>query len=236
MTHQLVGSESVCQQTTAMRLHLPKPGYNESDRAQGNFRLALKVSLCFVLLIWIVALLDWGLGLELIRFGVRPRSYSGLPGVLVAPLMHRDFPHLISNSLPLLGLGTGILYLYPQSSLKVMPVVSLGPGLAGWLWGRPPVHIGGSGLIYGLAIYILISGIIRRDTRAVSASMLVFFLYGTLLWGLLPSHSSISWETHLIAALMGLALAVLFRRLDVPLRKRYDWENESPDDSDQPVN
>jgi len=66
-----------------MRLHLPEPTYNDSDRAQGNFRLALKVSLCFVLLLWIVTVLDWGLGLELTRFGVRPRSLSGLPGVLV---------------------------------------------------------------------------------------------------------------------------------------------------------
>ncbi len=219
-----------------MKLHLLEAGYNESDRAQGNFRLALKVSLCFVVLLWVVALLDWGLGLELTRFGVDPSSLSGLAGVLVAPLLHGDFPHLISNSLPLLVLATGMLYLYPQSSFKVIPAVYLGPGFAVWLFGRPLLHIGASGLIYGLAIYILISGVIRRDTRAVSASMLVFFLYGTLLWGLLPSHSSISWETHLIAALIGLVLAVFFRRLDVPLRKRYDWENEPHDDSDQPLN
>jgi len=219
-----------------MRLHLPEPGYNDSDRAQGNFRLAFKVSLYFVALLWVVTLLDWGLEMELTRFGVRPRSIPGLPGVLVAPLLHGDFSHLISNSLPLLVLGTGMLYLYPHSSLKVIPAVYLGPGLAVWLFGRPPLHIGASGLVYGLAIYILISGIIRRDTRAVSAAMLVFFLYGTLLLGLLPNHSSISWETHLIAALIGLVLAFLFRRLDVPLRKRYDWENESHDDSNQPMN
>ena len=219
-----------------MKLHLPQPGYNESDRAQGNFRLALKVSLCFVLLIWIVALLDWGLGLDLTRFGVRPGSLSGLPGVLVAPLLHEDFPHLISNSLPLLVLATGMLYLYPQSSFKVIPAVYLGPGFAVWLFGRPTLHIGASGLIYGLAMYILVSGVIRRDTRAVSASMLVFFLYGTLVWGFLPHKPSISWETHLIAALIGLVLAVFFRRIDVPLRKRYDWENEPHDDSDQPLN
>ena len=132
-----------------MQLHLPEPGYSESDRAQGNFRLALKLSLCFVLLLWIVTLLDWGLGLELTRFGVRPRSFSGLPGVLVAPFLHGDFPHLISNSLPLLVLGTGMLYLYPQSSLKVIPAVYLGPGFAVWLFGRPSLHIGASGLIYG---------------------------------------------------------------------------------------
>ena len=104
-----------------MRLHLPEPGHNESDRAQGNFRLALKMSLCFVLLLWIVTVLDWGLGLELTRFGVRPRPFLGLPGVLVAPLLHATFPHLISNSLPLLVLGTGMLYLYPHSSFKVIP-------------------------------------------------------------------------------------------------------------------
>ncbi len=219
-----------------MQLNLPDPAYNKSERAQGNFRLALKVSLYFVTLLWVVTLLDWGLELELTRFGVRPRSLPGLPGVLVAPLLHGGFSHLISNSLPLLVLGTGMLYLYPHSSLKVIPAVYLGPGLAVWLFGRPPLHIGASGLVYGLAIYILISGIIRRDTRAVSAAMLVFFLYGTLLLGLLPNHSSISWETHLIAALIGLVLALLFRRLDVPLRKRYDWENESHDDNDQSVN
>jgi len=219
-----------------MQLNLPDPAYNNSERAQGNFRLAFKVSLYFVTLLWVVTLLDWGLEMELTRFGVRPRSLPGLAGILVAPLLHGDFSHLISNSLPLLVLGTGMLYLYPHSSLKVIPAVYLGPGLAVWLFGRPPLHIGASGLVYGLAIYILISGIIRRDTRAVSAAMLVFFLYGTLLWGLLPNHSSISWETHLIAALIGLVLALLFRRLDVPLRKRYDWENESDDDNDQPVN
>ena len=219
-----------------MQLNLPDPAYNKSERAPANFRLALKVSLYFVTLLWVVTLLDWGLELELTRFGVRPRSLPGLPGVLVAPLLHGDFSHLISNSLPLLVLGTGMLYLYPHSSLKVIPAVYLGPGLAVWLFGRPPLHIGASGLVYGLAIYILISGIIRRDTRAVSAAMLVFFLYGTLLLGLLPNHSSISWETHLIAALIGLVLALLFRRLDVPLRKRYDWENEPHDDNDQSVN
>ena len=95
------------------------------------------MSLCFVLLLWIVTVLDWGLGLELTRFGVRPRSFSGLPGVLVAPFLHGDFPHLISNSLPLLVLGTGMLYLYPQSSLKVIPLVYLGPGFVVWLFGRP---------------------------------------------------------------------------------------------------
>ena len=218
-----------------MQLHIPDPTYSKSERALGNFRLSFKVSLCFVTLLWVITWLDWGLGLELARFGVRPHSLAGLPGVLFAPLLHGSFPHLISNSLPLLVLGTGMLYLYPHSALKVIPAVYLGPGLAVWLFGRPALHIGASGLVYGLAIYILISGIIRRDTRAVSASMLVFFLYGTLVWGLLPNKTSMSWETHLIAALVGLVLALLFRRLDVPPRKRYAWEDENDHNSNHPV-
>ena len=218
-----------------MQFHIPDPTYSKSDRAQGNFSLAFKVSLCFVAILWIVALLDWGLGLELIRFGVRPRSLAGLPGILFSPLLHGSFPHLLSNSLPLAVLGTGMLYLYPHSALKVIPAVYMGPGLAVWVFGRPALHIGASGLIYGLAIYVLISGIIRRDTRAVSASMLVFFLYGTLLWGFFPNKTSVSWETHLIGALIGLVLALLFRRLDVPPRKRYAWENEDDDNSNHSV-
>ena len=160
---------------------------------------------------------------------MRPRTLAGLPGVLFAPLLHGSFSHLMSNSLPLLVLGTGMLYLYPHSALKVIPAVYLGPGLAVWLFGQPGIHIGASGLVYGLAIYVLIAGLIRRDTRAVSASMLVFFLYGTLVWGMVPTTANISWQTHLVAALIGLILAVLCRRSDIPPRKRYVWENENND-------
>lgn len=218
-----------------MRFHVPDPAYTGSVRSRANFRLAFKISLCCVVLLWIVSLLNWGLGLELTRFGVRPRSPAGLAGVLFAPLLHGSFSHLLSNSLPLVILGTGMLYLYPNSAAKVIPAVYLGPGLAVWLFGRPPLHIGASGLVYGLAIYILISGLIRRDTRAVSAAMLVFFLYGTLVWGVLPNKAGTSWETHLAAAVVGVVLAVVFRRLDIPPRKRYAWEQEDTNDNEDSV-
>ena len=212
-----------------MRLHLPDPAYIESERARSNFRLALTATSCVVAVLWVLALLDWGLALGLSSFGVRPRTLTGLPGVLFAPLLHGSFSHLMSNSLPLLVLGTGMLYLYPHSALKVIPAVYLGPGVAVWMFGQPGVHIGASGLVYGLAIYVLISGLMRRDTRAVSASMLVFFLYGTLVWGVVPTAAHISWQTHLVASLIGLMLAVLCRRSDIPPRKRYAWENENGD-------
>jgi membrane associated rhomboid family serine protease len=216
-----------------MQIHIPDPAYTTSNRARANFRLAVKIALGFVALIWLIQLLNWGLDLELERFGVRPRDLAGLPGILLAPLLHAGFAHLIANSLPLLVLGTGMLHLYPNSALKVIPAVYLGPGIAVWLFARPSVHVGASGLVYGLVSYIFVAGLMRRDKRAIAASLLVCFLYGTLAWGVLPIEPGVSWETHLAAALIGLMLAIALRRLDIPPRKHYAWEDEKDECEDE---
>ena len=210
----------------SMQIHTPDPSYTSSERARANFRLAIKITLGFVALIWFIQLLNWGLDLGLERFGIRPRQFAGLPGILLAPLLHGGFSHLFANSLPLLVLGTVMLHLYPNSALKVIPVVYVGPGIAVWLFARASIHLGASGLIYGLVTYIFVAGLIRRDRRAIAASLLVCFLYGALAWGVLPIQPGLSWETHLAAALIGLALAIALQRLDIPPRKHYDWEDE----------
>lgn len=211
-----------------MQVDIPDPAWTSSERARTNFRLAGRIALGFVALIWFIQALNWGLDLALGRFGVRPRELAGLPGILLAPLLHAGFVHLATNSLPLLVLGTGMLYLYPNSAFKVIPAIYLGPGIAVWLFARASsVHIGASGLIYGFASYIFAAGVIRRDRRAIAASLLVAFLYGSTVWGVLPHEPGVSWETHLAAALIGLALAVALRHLDIPPRKRYDWEDEA---------
>ena len=201
-----------------------------SERARHNFRLALKLTLAFVALLWLIELLNLGLDLGVDDFGVRPRRLAGLFGILVAPLVHADFAHLFSNSLPLIVAGTAMLYLYPQSSLRVLPAIYLGPGIAVWLFARDGTsHLGASGLVYGLVSYIFVAGLIRRDRRAIAASLLVSFMYGALVWGVLPIKRGVSWETHLAAALIGLGLAILLRRLDLPPRRRYSWEDEAGD-------
>ena len=151
---------------------------------------------------------------------------AGLHGILFAPLLHGDFGHLIANSVPLVVLGTVMLHLYPSAALKVLPAVYLGPGLAVWLFARGGVHIGASGLVYGLVSYVLAAGLIRRDRRAIAAALLVCFMYGALVWGVLPLQHRVSWETHLAAALVGMVLAIALRRLDIPPRARYTWEDE----------
>jgi len=216
-----------------MHIDIPDPAYTGSEQARASFRLAVKIALGFVALVWLIQLLNSVLGLELGRFGVRPRELAGLPGILLAPLLHGGFPHLAANSLPLLVLGTGILYLYPCAVLKVIPAVYLGPGIAVWLFANAGTsHAGASGLVYGLFSYIFISGLIRRDQRAIAASLLVCFLYGALVWGVLPIQPGVSWETHLSAALIGLVLAIALRHLDIPPRKRYSWEDEGGERED----
>ena len=210
-----------------MLVDIPDPAWTTSERARKNFRLAAGIALGFVALLWFIQILNWGLDLDLVRFGVRPRELAGVPGILLAPLLHSGFAHLATNTLPLFVLGTGMLYLYPNSSLKVMPAVYLGPGIAVWLFARAPsVHVGASGLVYGFVSYVFLAGVLRRDRRAIAASLLVAFLYGSTVWGVLPIEPGVSWQTHLAAALIGCALAIALKQLDIPPRKRYEWEDE----------
>ena len=209
-----------------MEIHSLDPVHARSERARANFRLAVAIAAAFVALLWFIALLNWGVAPGLEAFGVRPRDPAGLPGILIAPLLHGGFEHLLANSVPLIVLGAAMLYLYPRSSLRVLPVVWLGPGFAVWLFGAAGVHIGASGIVYGLASYVFVAGVIRHDRRAIAASLAVSFLYGTLVWGVTPIERGVSWETHLAAAVLGLVMAVALRRLDQPPLRRYSWELE----------
>ena len=216
-----------------MRVDIPDPSNTGSKQTGADFRLAANTALAFVALLWVIQLSNWGLDLDLERFGVRPRQLTGLPGILLAPLVHSGFTHLIANSLPLAVLGTAMLHLYPKSALRVLPAVYLGPGIAVWLLGRSSIHVGASGLVYGLFGYILVAGIIRRDRRAIAGSLLVCFMYGALVWGVLPIKPEFSWETHLAAALIGVVFAIMLRRLDIPPSIRYSWENEADEHEDK---
>jgi membrane associated rhomboid family serine protease len=216
-----------------MQIRIPDPAYTGSAQTHADFWLAVKLALGFVVVLWVIQALNATLDLELERFGVAPRELAGLPGILVAPLVHGGFGHLLANSLPLLVVGTAMLHLYPDSAAKVLPAVYLGPGIVVWLFARGGIHVGASGLIYGLAAYVFVAGVIRRDRRAIAASLLVAFIYGSLAWGVLPIEPGVSWETHLAAALIGIVMAIALRRLDIPPHKRYTWENE-PDEPDHP--
>ena len=209
-----------------MQFHIPDADYTGSEQRRAHFRLAAEIAFGFVGVIWLIFLLNWALSQDPEPFGIRPRQWVGLPGIVFAPLVHDGFAHIITNSAPLLVLGTAMLFLYPNSALRVLPAVYFGPGIAVWLFGRDSVHFGASGLVYGLVSHVFVAGLLRRDRRAIAASLVVCFMYGSLVWGVLPTPFGVSWETHLSAAMIGLTLAIALRRLDIPPRKRYVWEGE----------
>jgi membrane associated rhomboid family serine protease len=227
-----------------MALGRPDPKFTRSKKARANFVLALKISAIFLAALWVVFLVDALFGLRLGRFGLRPGSVAGLTGIVTAPLLHGNLQHIFSNSMPLFISLTAILYFYPNSSVRVIPLIWLGSGVLAWIIGRPSLHYGASGLIYGLLAYVFVSGILRSDMRSVSVSMLVGFLYGSMVWGVLPIRPNMSWELHLSGALMGVVLAFVFSRWDRVPVIRYDWEDDEsvpewypespPDDVDLP--
>ena len=215
-----------------MALHKPDPRYAHSKKAQRNFRLALRISLVCVGVLWAVFIIDAAFGLRLARFGLRPGSVLGLTGLVTAPILHGNFQHILSNTLPLLISMTATLYLYPRCAVRVIPLIWLGSGAITWFIGhQPSLHVGASGLIYGLLAFVFLSGLLRRDLRSVSVSLLVGFLYGSMVWGVLPIRPHVSWEMHLSGAVIGTLLAFVYRNWDRPPMLRYDWEedDEVPD-------
>jgi membrane associated rhomboid family serine protease len=209
-----------------MPLGKPDPRFTQSKQAKSSFRLSLRLSLVFVGILWTIFIIDEVFGLRLGRFGLRPGSIPGLLGIVTAPLLHANFQHILSNTLPMFIAMTATFYLYPNSALRVIPAVWLGSGILAWFFARPNLHIGASGLIYGLLAFVFISGILRRDMRSVSVSLLVGFLYGSMIWGVLPSRPQMSWEMHLTGAVVGVMMAFIFSNWDrVPL-VRYDWEDD----------
>ena len=194
------------------------------DIEKNKFIVSVIVPLSFILLLWVIKLGEVITGINLTTLGLYPHRASGLVGILAAPLLHANFNHLISNSIPVLILSGGIIYFYPQSAFKVFAMVYVVPGIFVWFFGRPAYHIGASGLIYGFVSFLFFSGIIRRDNRSIALALIVTFLYGGIIWGILPVDAEISWEYHLFGALTGIFCAILFRKLDPP--PKYDWEDE----------
>nr|WP_320022671.1 rhomboid family intramembrane serine protease [uncultured Draconibacterium sp.] len=186
----------------------------------------------FVLALWIVKIIELTSGLSFVEFGIYPRHINGLQGVLFSPFIHSDFNHLISNSLPFFILGFMLIYFYRRISYRIFFLLYILSGISTWIMGREAWHIGASGVVYAMATFHFVSGIIRSDVRLLTLSAIVVFLYGGLVWGLLPIRPEISWEGHLSGAIFGVALAFYYRKYIVR-REKFDWEDEPDDDEEE---
>lgn len=199
-----------------------------------RFWRAALLSAGFVALLWWIKMVEVMLGQDLHGLTLRPGDWSGLIGVLTAPLLHGSLKHLAANSLPLLILGTLLFATLPRAALRSVVLIWLFSGIGVWLIGRPSGHLGASGLTHGLMLLLFVAGIIRRDRPAIAAACIAFFMYGGMLLTVLPREAGISWEYHLTGAIGGVLAALLWSRLDpTPPRKRYSWEDE--EESMEPV-
>ena len=161
--------------------------------------------LVFVGAIWIVFAFDLFLPLE--RFGLVPRTGFGLTGIVAMPFLHGSLAHLMSNTVPLL-LTLLLLAGSRADSVRIVVAIALLGGAGLWLFGRTALHIGASGLVFGLVAFHIFAGVFERRAQSIVISLVVGALYATTLWrGVLPMQPGVSWDGHLIGALAGAAVA-----------------------------
>ena len=172
----------------------------------------LPLVLVFIAVIWGVFILDRILPLE--QWGLVPRDIGGLAGIFTMPFLHSDWGHIVSNTMPLLILLTLLAGSKANSRLIVAGIMLLSGGLL-WLFGRgSSLHIGASGLVFGLAVFLIVSGILEKRLVPLLVAVLVVFLYGSsLLTGIMPFQQGVSWDGHLFGGLAGGLMAwTLVRR------------------------
>jgi len=194
---------------------------NKSDKKE--LYSSLFVPFLFLLTMWLVKIIEVNFNFSFVKFGVSPQTFSGLKGILFSPFIHKDFTHLLNNSYPVLILGGMLFSFYRKIAVRIFLWLFFISGFWLWIIGRPSFHIGASGIIYALASFILVSGIIRKNPRLSAVSLVVIFLYGSMIWGILPTNEAVSWEGHLAGFVAGIIVA-LFYKNEGPERKKYQWE------------
>lgn len=173
---------------------------------------AVKYSFIFVAIFWVIQVFKYLTGVEFLGLGILPRSISGLLGIITAPFIHADFEHLIANSLPFFFLSCLLFVFYEKRASVFLFLIWITAGLFTWIIGRYASHIGASGVIYGMASFLVFGGIFSKNWKLILISILVAVVYSGLIWGIFPTESQISWEGHLGGALAGLLWAFLYRK------------------------
>ena len=186
----------------------------DRNNRRSNFTKASIFSLVGLLvLMWLLELIDWSLPqLRLDNYGIHPQNISWLPGIIIAPLLHGSWTHLTANTPPLLIFG-GLVSLQGLRRFWLVTIVSiLISGLGVWLFSPYyAITVGASGVIFGYFGFLLLRGLFARSISSILISLIVGFLYGGTIWGVLPSSPNVSWQAHLFGFLGGALAASLER-------------------------
>lgn len=176
-----------------------------------------------ILAIWVIEMINQLLGHALNQqLGLVPRSIPGLIGVATMPFLHGGVGHAAANTLPLLILGGTTLAVAPERFRNATILIVLATGLSVWLLARPgTVHVGASGLVFGWFGFVIALGLIERSLRAILGAALVVVIYGSMIWGIVPTSGvKISWEAHLFGAVAGAIIAYAMRSRETPTRRK----------------
>ena len=189
----------------------------------------------FIGIFWAIKICESLLGISFAQFGILPLQAEGLYGIICSPFLHADFAHLAANSVPFFVLASALFYFYREIAFRVLTLSWILTGFWVWCFARGgSYHIGASGVVYALATFHFISGLIRREPKLMAFTLLVVFLYGSMVWGVFPDFfptKNISWESHLMGFVAGLTLAVYYRRTG-PQRPVYVWDDDETDETD----
>jgi membrane associated rhomboid family serine protease len=183
--------------------------YDLLSMAETTFPRRLAPPLAVVAMMWALEVIDFILpGAPLDAFGIRPRTIAGLPGILFAPFLHGGFGHLIGNTIPLVVLGFLSMARRASDFANVFAWSMFVGGLGTWLFGLPnSIHIGASGVVFGLFGFLLCRGIFERSLGAIFMSLIAVVLYGGMLFSLIPVRYGISWSGHLFGFIGGMLAA-----------------------------
>ena len=185
-------------------------------------RNVIRIPLVAVFLIWFVYWIEIYFNLNFTKYGVLPRNLKGLKGVICSPFIHSDINHLFNNSIPLAVLLSALIFFYKKVYVKIVFYGGVLSGLLTWIIAREAYHIGASGIVYLLFSFVFFSGIIKKQYQLVAVSLIVIFLYGSMIWYMLPIKEGISWEGHLSGFLVGLIFAFLYRKQGV-IKEKYNF-------------
>jgi membrane associated rhomboid family serine protease len=209
----------------------------EPDIEYKRFILSLFPPAMIIVLFWLVWIFEWVDGIDLYYYGIFPRRISGLVGIITSPFIHANFNHLINNTVPFFFLLTAIFFFYSKVALRVLLISYLATGSLVWLMARSSYHIGASGLVYSFASFVFFSGIVRRNINLLAISLLVIFVYGSMVWGIFPYRPDMSWESHLMGMTVGAVLSILYRHEGPqPTKFIKDLEEEEVEDEHEKVN
>jgi len=187
----------------------------------------------FVMAIWLVFWAQVRFFPSIKRMGVYPQKIEGLLGIFTSPFIHSDIEHLYHNTIPLFILSAALFYFYRKISWKILFYGIILSGLITWIIGRPANHIGASGLIYVLVSFIFFKGVFAKHYRLIALSLLIIFLYGSLIWYAFPVKEGMSWEGHLGGLISGLLFAIIFRKA-IAKPERYRWQEPTFNEENDP--